>query len=143
MFSDGIKISSIVYGFLGYLLFTNIVFAVVVNQWIPAGVTVPSEIAALAESDRYLINAQIVIGLVIGFLSGMIACWSSRSKGLKNPLILGVLLTLYGFVGIYLHPDHPIWYQTLKLLLPIPLVLLGAITLIKMAGNGRKVFVSD
>ena len=52
-----------------------------------------------------------MLGAVLSVLAGFASCRISGAIGLKNPLFLGILLVLYGVLGIYLHPDHPMLMQ--------------------------------
>ena len=125
MFSDALKFKAILLGVAGYLLLSTIIFAVVVQFWIPSGITDPNEMARLAEADPSLLRWQAVLGVLLGILAGFSACYFSGCKGLRNSLVVGALFLLYGIVAIYLHPSHPLMMQVGKVVSPIPLTLLG------------------
>ena len=125
MFTDSFSFKALAITVISYLLATNIVFAVVFAFSMPAGVSDPEAIAQWAETDGGLLFWQNVIGLVAGIACGALATKLSGSAGLRNAATFGGLLVLYGVLGIYMHPDHPLWMQALKLLAPIPTVLAG------------------
>ena len=125
MFEDKLSIKGLIAGIGAYLLFSIVAMGVIVQLWAPAGVTDPQELARLAENDSTLLMWQNILGAVLGMLAGFVACHFAGAKGLRTPLVLGILLALYGALGIYLHPDHPALMQAAKLLAPVPLVLLG------------------
>ena len=125
MFSDKISIKSVLVSLIGYIIVATVAMIVVVQLWIPAGITDPTELSRLAEADPKLLMWQYVLGTVLTVLAGFAAGRISGGKGLKNSLILGILLVLYGVLGIYLHPSHPGLMQIAKIVAPIPLALVG------------------
>jgi hypothetical protein len=125
MFADKLSIKGLIIGIATYLAASVVAMIVIVQLWIPAGVTDRQELARLAENDAGLLMWQNIMGSVLGVFAGSVACHFSGAKGLKTPLILGTLLALYGVLGIYLHSDHPLLMQVGKILAPVPLVLLG------------------
>jgi hypothetical protein len=125
MFSDRISIKAVLVGFFGYLILATVAMVIVIQCWIPSGITDKAELSRLAEVDPTLLLWQNMLGTVLSVLAGFASCRISGAIGLKNPLFLGILLVLYGVLGIYLHPDHPMLMQVAKLVAPVPLVLIG------------------
>jgi len=125
MFQDKVSKKGVLIGFFGYLIASVVAMAILVQRWLPPGITDRQELSRLAEADPTLLFWQNVLGTVLGLLAGFVACHFGGGKGLKTPLVLGALLVLYGAIGIYLHPTHPAFMQAAKLLAPIPLVLCG------------------
>ena len=125
MFEDKLSIKGLIIGIAAYLLVSVVAMGIIVQLWIPAGVTGPQELARLAENDPGLLMWQNILGAVLGIFAGFFACHFGGAKGLRTPLVLGILLALYGALGIYLHPSHSSLMQAGKILAPVPLVLLG------------------
>ena len=125
MFEDKLSIKGLIIGIAAYLLVSVVAMGIIVQLWIPAGVTDPQELARLAENDPGLLMWQNILGALLGIFAGFFACHFGGAKGLRTPLVLGILLALYGALGIYLHPSHPSLMQAGKILAPVPLVLLG------------------
>jgi len=125
IFSDRVSIKAILVGFFGYLILATVAMVIVIQCWMPPGITDKAELSHLAEVDPTLLLWQNMLGTILSVLAGFATCRISGAKGLKNPLFLGTLLVLYGALGIYLHPDHPLLMQVAKLVAPIPLVLIG------------------
>lgn len=120
-----IRIKALLIGFFGAILVSTLVMAVVVHYRLPAGVTDRQQLARLVESDSALLAWQIVLGLLLGIGAGFASTYFSGSAGLRNALVLGILFSLYGVLGIYLHPSHPLAMQVGKLVGPIPIALFG------------------
>jgi hypothetical protein len=137
MFGDPVRAKAVLAALFGYLLISLVAMAVIVYVWMPAGVIAPQELSRLAEADPHLLFWQDLLGTVLGILAGFAACHFSGAKGLSNSLILGLLLTLYGVVGILMHPTHPIAMQVAKLVSPVPLVLLGGWLRLACGGRGK------
>jgi len=125
VFSDKTSIKAIITGLIFYLVVATVAMIVVVQLWMPAGITDTQQLTGMAETDSTLLLWQNILGTVLGVAAGFITCLVSGRKGLKSTLILGVLLTLYGVLGIYLHPTHPFIVQVAKIVAPIPLTLIG------------------
>ena len=137
-FSDRIKPKAIVASLIGYIVVSVVLFAVVFQFWLPSGVSV-ERLKQLAESDQTLLMWQNILGFGLGILAGYVACRMSGAGGLRNSLAVGVLLTLYGVLGIYLHPSHPALMQFGKLISPVPLALLGGwVALSRRVGPSRE-----
>ena len=125
VFSDSVSIKAILIGLVGYIVAATVAMIIVVQFWMPAGITDPAKLSRLAEADPTLVMWQNILGTVFCVLAGIVVVRISRSKGLKNPLVLGILLLFYGVLGIYLHPGHPTLMQIAKLVVPVPLALAG------------------
>ena len=125
MFSDALKVKALLFSFVGYLVASVVATGIVVQAWLPAGVTDPQELSRLAEADAHLLLWQIILGTALGIVAGFAACQFSGAAGLKNSLVLGLLFLPYAVLGIYMHPSHPLLMQASKLVAPIPLSLLG------------------
>ena len=135
MFTDKASVQSVLIAFVGYLVVATIAMIIVVQRWMPAGVTDKQELARLAELDPSLLMWQSVLGSILCIAAGFAVCHFSGAKGLKNSLLLGALLVFYGALGILLHPDHPPLMQAAKLLAPIPLALLGGWLRLRFASH--------
>ena len=135
MFTDKASVKSVLIAFVGYVAVATTAMIIVVQRWMPAGVTDKQQLARLAELDPSLLMWQNVLGSILYVVAGFAACHLGGAKGLKNPLLLGVLLVLYGALGILLHPGHPPFMQAAKLLAPIPLVLLGGWLRLRLASR--------
>ncbi|MGO9327907.1 MAG: hypothetical protein ACLQJ0_07295 [Steroidobacteraceae bacterium] len=125
MFSDVLKLHAFLVSTLGYLLASAIAMAIVVHFWIPTGIVDPQKLNRLIESDFSLLLWQVVLGNLLGIGAGYVACQLSGSKGLRNSLLAGMALVILGGLGIELHPGHPPWMQLGKVIMPIPIFLLG------------------
>ncbi len=125
MFTDKTSVRSVLIAFFGYLVVAAVVMVIVVQRWMPTGVTDQQQLARMAEVDPSLLMWQNALGAILCVAAGFAACHFSGARGLKNPLLLGVLLALYGVLGIFLHPGHPPLMQAAKLVAPVPLALLG------------------
>jgi len=125
MFSDALKLNAFLVSTLGYLLTSAIAIAIAVHFWMPTEITDPQELNRLAESDFSLLLWQVVLENLLGVVAGYVACQLSGSKGLRNSLLAGTALVILGVLGIELHPTHPLWMQLGKLIMPIPIFLLG------------------
>ena len=136
-FSDRLRLKAILAAFIGYLVLSVALFAVIVQFWIPAGVPA-NRLQELAEADRTLLLWQQILGTFLGVLSGYLAGRMSGALGLRNSLVVGGLLTLYGILGIYLHPDHSLLMQLGKLISPIPITLLGGWIALKRASRSSR-----
>jgi hypothetical protein len=123
-FSDRIKLKALLVAFIGYLVLSVVLFGIVVQFWMPSGVSA-ERLQQLVEADETLLLWQNILGTVLSVLSGYVAARMSGAQGLRNSLSVGGLLVLYGILGIYLHPNHPVEMQLGKLIWPIPLTLLG------------------
>jgi len=135
VFEDPIKVRAVLAGFAGYLLLSIIAMATVVHAWMPSGLA-PPELARLAETDPSLLLWQNIIGTVLTVAAGALAC--RLGGGLRNALALGGLLVLFGALGIYLHPGHPLWMQAVKIVAPIPLALLGGWIWMQVGRRNRR-----
>jgi hypothetical protein len=124
VFADAIRFRAIAVTFVGYVLLSVVLFAIVFQVWIPRGVSM-ERLEDLAETSRTLLLWQSVLGTVLGVAAGYVAGRLSGGKGLRNSMVVGAILALYGVVGIYLHPSHPLLMQIGKLAGPIPLALTG------------------
>jgi hypothetical protein len=124
MFRDKISPKAFVTAFAFYLVAATVAFAIVVRLWMPAGVS-PERMAQLAETDPTLALWQRILGVSLATLAGYLACRLGGRTGLRNSLVVGCLLVLYGVVSIFLHPNDPMTLQVGKLLTPVPIVLLG------------------
>ena len=131
-FSDPVKLKAVFLALFGYLALATLLFGVVVHFWIPPGVA-PAELARLAESDPILLLWQNALGTVLGICAGLLACRLSGGRGLRNSAAVGGLLVLYGVLGIYLHPGHPLGMQIAKIIAPIPLALVGGWIALRIA----------
>jgi hypothetical protein len=120
-----LNIKAVIAGFFGYMLIFIVVMALVVHIRMPPNVTNQQALSRIAEADPQLLLWQNVLGTILGIFAGFVACHCSGAKGLKNSLVTGLLLILYGVVGIFMHPAHSMLMQVAKLVSPIPLVLLG------------------
>ena len=125
MFRDKISIKGLAIGLAFYLIVSTVAMAIVVHAWLPPGITDRNELLLLTESDYTLLMWQSILGATLSVFAGFVCCHFSNATGLKTPLMLGVLFILYGVLGIYLHPTHPMAMQVGKILGPIPLTLLG------------------
>ncbi len=125
MFSDALKLNAFLVSTLGYLLASAIAMAIVVHFWIPNGILDRHELNRLAESDFSLLLWQVVLGNLLGIGAGYVACQLSGSMGLRNSLVAGMALVIIGLLGIELHPSHPLWMQLGKVIMPVPIFLLG------------------
>lgn len=136
MFGDQIRIKALLMGFFGYVLVSTLVMGVVVHYRLPSGVTDPQQLARLVEGDFTLLVWQNVLGLLLGIGAGFASTYFSGSAGLRNALVLGMLFSLYGVFGIYLHPSHPLAMQIGKLVSPIPIALFGGWLRLRLAKRG-------
>jgi cyanate permease len=125
MFSDTFRSKALLIGIVAYLVITNFAFALFVHYWIPPNITDASELKRLAESDPTLLSWEVRLGAPVAILAGFVVTHFSGAKGLRNALAMGLVLVLYGVLGIYLHPSHAPWMQISKLLAPVPVCLFG------------------
>ncbi len=73
------------------------------------------------------ISAFIMVyaGWVIGsILAGTTIKFVSNENNIRNPIISGIILTLFGAYNFYLVP-HPLWFVIISVISFIPCVLLG------------------
>jgi hypothetical protein len=133
MFSDNVRIKALLIGFVTYLVTTNFAFALVVHYWVPPNITDVNDLRRIAETDPTLLSWQNWLGTPVAILSAFIVTHFSGVKGLKNSLLMGLVLVLYGLLGIYLHPSHSLWMQLGKLFVPVPICLLGGWMRLRLA----------
>jgi hypothetical protein len=133
MFGDNVKIKAILIGFVTYLVITNLAFALVVHYWVPSNITDVNDLRRIAEADPTLLTWQNRIGAPVAIVAGFIVTHLSGAKGLRNSFVMGLVLVLYGVLGIYLHPAHSLWMQLGKLVAPVPVCLLGGWMRIRVA----------
>jgi len=137
-FSDRVKLKALATSFVAYVVLSVVLFAIVVQFWMPAGVSA-ERLRELAETDRNLLLWQMILGAVLTIVAGYIATRMSGKKGLRNSLAVGGVLTLYGVLGIYLHPSHPVIVQVAKLVVPIPLALIGGWVALRAKSSPPKI----
>ena len=124
MFEDRISAKALIATFAGYFVISLVAVAVLVTVWRPHDLST-SQLRQLAETDSVLLIWQNVLGILLTTAAGGAACQLSGRKGLKNSTVFGAIIALFGVLGIYLHPDHPVWMLAGRLVLPIPLSMLG------------------
>lgn len=124
MFRDKISAKAVLVAFAFYFLTANAAFAVVFHFWMPFGMNA-QELARLAETDPTLVLWQRILGISLAIVTGYLACRLSGRNGLRNSIVVGALLILYGVLSIFMHPSDAPSRQIAKLLTPIPVALLG------------------
>ncbi|NGY06879.1 hypothetical protein [Solimonas terrae] len=122
---------------IGYLILSVIATGIIVQLWLPPGITDRQQLIRLADTDPGLLLWQNLLGAFLGILAGFAGCHFAKAGGLRNPLLIGVLLTIYGIVGIALHPAHPLPMQAAKIVAPVPLALLGGYLRLAIARRGK------
>ena len=132
IFADKLKAKAVIVAFGSYVVLATVAFAIVVQVWIPAGVPAAS-LAELAESDPTLRLWQQILGVTFALAAGYLASRLSGRAGLRNSLVVGGLLVLYGVLSVFLHPHDPISWQVGKLLTPIPVTLIGGWLCLRLA----------
>lgn len=76
-------------------------------------------------TDTTILAMHIVRAIIISIMSGFLAAFIA-GENRRAPLILGVLLLLFGFmVQIITWSYQPVWYHIVFLALLIPMTLLG------------------
>ena len=86
--------------------------------------------AAVASQTPYALGSGVLIwllvqGVICSLISGFTAALIAR-ENFKSPLLLGVLLLLFGIFIQSMHWNYmPLWYHIPFLLLLIPITVLG------------------
>ncbi|MFY8273295.1 hypothetical protein AAEU32_04130 [Pseudoalteromonas sp. SSDWG2] len=125
MLNNKLNIKIIIKTITAFLLYVTVAGLVLVQMWLPEGVS-HQQAMAMAEVDIGLQTQSMFAGLIGCLLVGAMSSGWGTASGYKNTLVCGMLLTLYGVLGVYLHPQHALWAQYIKVLMPLPIVLLMA-----------------
>lgn len=130
-FAEPLHLKSILIGVFSYLLATVFLSAVLVGVWQPAGETDFVALAEAAETAPMLIWGGAAIGAMVAFLVGALTVRLSYYEGLKNTAVVGLILVIYGAISVVMHPNDPLIFQIGKIILPIPIVLLGGLLFLR------------
>ncbi len=125
------------YSFIGFALYvvcTIVASALVMSFWVAnqAATNISQEaLATLAANDDFIQLSSQLIGIGFTLLLAMLVTKLDIKHRYTSAKGLALLLTIYGVVGIVLHPVHELYRQALKLTMPILLSLLGAWIILK------------
>lgn len=112
--------------FVGYLATSVLAMAAAVQLWmLAAGPMSPPELVAAAQASSFFARLQVVLGSVLGAAAGFLACQWAGSIGLTNSLLVGVVLTGYAVLSVFLHRELAWWQHVIHVAAPIPLTLAG------------------
>jgi peptidoglycan/LPS O-acetylase OafA/YrhL len=123
-FSDTLKIKAVTVSIATYIISTMIAAGVLVQIWMPKDIPM-ERIAELAETDPFILFWSNIIGGLACMFCSILATKLSTQAGLKNALLFGALIVVYGILSILMHPQHSLEHQIVKVLSPIPLALIG------------------
>ncbi|MBS3796458.1 hypothetical protein [Pseudoalteromonas sp. BDTF-M6] len=137
MFSNKLDIKLISVTIAAFFIYVLIAGIVLVQLWLPDGIAT-EQAMILAEQDLGLQIQSMFAGLIGCLLVGAMSVRFGKELGYKNTLVCGIFLTLYGVLGVYLHPQHAVWAQFIKVLTPLPITLLAAMLLCNMRKTSLK-----
>ncbi|WP_105212930.1 hypothetical protein [Pseudoalteromonas sp. T1lg22] len=131
MFNNKLNIKLISVTLAAFFIYVLVAGIVLVQLWLPDGIA-QEQAMILAEQDVGLQIQSMLAGLIGCLLVAAMSVRFGKELGYKNTLVCGIFLTLYGILGVYLHPQHALWAQFIKVLAPLPITLLTAMLLCNM-----------
>ena len=131
------KVLPIVAGFLAGAVTVFIVESIGHTIWPPPeGIDLsdPESLAILMESVPFGAMAFVVLGWILGALSGgFTAGRIAKDPGYLPSILVGALLMVVGIVTMFMIP-HPAWMWIMGVMVPVPSAWFGG----KMAGIEAK-----
>ncbi len=126
MFQDTLTLKATGFALLLYIVVSNTLFGIAFGVMMPKEyLSNPDALLEWVQTTPALAYWEVTIGAVCLIFAGLLATKLSEPRGLKNALLVGVLLTVYSAYGVMTNPHHPLVIQIIKLVLPIPLCLLA------------------
>ncbi len=124
--------------FVGYLVITIILAAILMSVWLSGQNTqemTKVQLQILAESSLIIQLLSAVIGTVTALVISMVLAHKTRHE--NNSAIIGfsVLLTCFSLFSVWAHPEHHMIYQVTKPVLPFLVCFLGYWLMTKRASN--------
>lgn len=114
--------------FVGYVITTIILAAILIAVWLPGQNTQEMnqvQLQNLAESSLTIQFLSAVIGAVTALIISMILAHKTRHENNSAIIGFGVLLTCFSLLGIWLHPEHHMIYQVMKPVSPFLVCFFG------------------
>ncbi len=107
----------------------SVLSSIVLTGFWQAGIDTTSmtnqELMLLAESSAYIKTGSAIIGAACAILCAFILSLKKTPR-YRPALVFAAMLILYGALSIVLHPEHTALQQVSKIVMPVPLCLLGA-----------------
>ncbi|MGB3724504.1 MAG: hypothetical protein WA981_01970 [Glaciecola sp.] len=116
-------------GFASYIVVTVIASILVMSYWVTGqnhAELSQTALAELASQDQFVQIASMVIGAVATFVIALLITKHSKQKRYQSALGFAICLTSYGLFSIALHPEHELYRQVLKVVMPGVLCFLAA-----------------
>lgn len=116
-------------GFIAYIVATVIASILIMSYWVAGQNHAELSQAALSElasQNSFIQISSMVIGAVASFSIAAIVAKVEKVKSHHSVLGLAIFLTCYGALSIALHPEHELYRQVLKVVMPAVLCLLAA-----------------
>ena len=129
MNTQPLSVKSLVIAFLMYVV-TTVILAVVLSVFWQSGIDTSAysqqQLIDMAAQSKLLTVGSMVIGSTMAVICAYFITRRTGSDSYKHAKYFAGILTRYGILGIFLHPEHHVIQQAAKLLAPLPLCLLGA-----------------
>ena len=131
MDSRNIDIKSVILGStidVGVTFVTYFIFEIVyIVYHVSPGLT-PGEVAALMQGSTSYMRVLLIVVLGITLISGYLTTLISKSAALENPLTMGAVCAVLGFLLVFgFERNAPIWYYVLSFAFAIPCAALGGV----------------
>ena len=129
MNTQPLSVKSLVIAFLMYVV-TTVILAVMLSVFWQSGIDTSAysqqQLINMAAQSKLLTVGSMVIGSTMAVICAYFTTRRTGRNSYKHAVYFAGILTLYGILGIFLHPEHHVIQQAAKLLAPLPLCLLGA-----------------
>ena len=129
MNTQPLSVKSLVIAFLMYVI-TTVILAVALSVFWQSGIDTSAytqqQLIDMAAQSNLLTVGSMIIGSVVAVICAYFITRRTGNDSYKHAMYFAGVLTLYGILGIFLHPEHHVIQQAAKLLAPLPLCLLGA-----------------
>ena len=128
------------FGVITYLLLTVTGSIVMMGVW-TTNYAAPGmdieQLTLMAETHPFVVFWSAVIGIGSALITGAMLTAKATSKSYAPALMFAVLLMMYGALSNYLHPEHSLFQQVGKIIVPVPVCLFAAWIVHRIRGARR------
>ena len=91
----------------------------------PSGMDI-EQLTLMAETHPFVVFWSAVVGIGSALISSAMLTAKATSQSYAPALMFAGLLMMYGALSIYLHPEHSLFQQLAKIIVPVPACLFAA-----------------
>lgn len=116
-------------GFIAYIVATVVASILIMSYWVAGqnhAELSQADLAQLASQDAFIQMASMVVGAVASFSIAALVAKVEKVRSNHSVLGFAIFLTCYGVLSIALHPEHELYRQVLKVVMPAVLCLFAA-----------------